>query len=41
MMGLWIFRIFEHYFGYDDSEITKMRKELREDAEKNYGLNTE
>jgi len=39
MMGLWIFSIFEYYFGYKEYELTKMRKELREDAENNYGLN--
>ena len=38
-MGLWMFSIFEYYFGYKDCELTKMRKELREDAERNYGLN--
>lgn len=39
MIGLLIFRIYEYYFGYEDSELTKMRKQLRDDAENNYGLN--
>jgi hypothetical protein len=38
-MGLWLFRLFDYYFGYEDIKLNEMRIELREDAEMNYGLN--
>lgn len=38
-MGIWLFSIIDYYFGYKECEVKKMRKQLREDAERNYGLN--
>jgi len=39
MMGLWLFSIFDYYFGYKECELKEMRRYLRNDAELNYGLN--
>jgi hypothetical protein len=38
-MGLWLFRVFDYYFGCEDIKLNELRKQLREDAETNYGLN--